>query len=236
MIGAFADIRPEARESLVSGVGLHNPGRDLMRTGMMLRCLFTRKDLPTLILLTLLMVFSGSLEVFGIGMLFPYVSILEDPSRISETRYLRTIYNALGFGSHRSFLIAISVFLLVAFCFKGVLTLWVTNFQLRFTNAKLETWAVRCSLAILMTLCLFPFNEYVRAYRQSHHVARAALWGSDSNRSFAGFGRDRSDRAYGLSHFSEPGIFLVGLAFHWRAFRFAQALDQSADRSSRGRE
>ena len=57
-----------------------------MGMGMMLRCLFTRRDLPRLILLTLLMVLSSSMEVFGIGMLFPYVSLLEDPSRISSTR------------------------------------------------------------------------------------------------------------------------------------------------------
>src|SRR5689334_15523645 len=107
-----------------------------MRIGMTLRCLFTRQDLPRLIILTLLMVFSGSLEVFGIGMLFPYVSLLEDPSRISSTRYISAVYGGLGFTSHRSFLIAMSVFLLVTFCVKGLLTLWVSNSQLRFANAK----------------------------------------------------------------------------------------------------
>src|SRR5262249_18275505 len=77
------------------------------------------------------------LEVFGIGMLFPYVSVLQDPTKISNTRYLSTIYRGLGFESHRSFLIAMSLFLLVIFCAKGILTLWVTNYQLRFAQAKL---------------------------------------------------------------------------------------------------
>jgi ABC-type multidrug transport system fused ATPase/permease subunit len=108
-----------------------------MRMVMMLRYLFTRRDLARLILLTFLMVFSGSLEVLGIGMLFPYISILQDPSKISDTRYLSTIYRGLGFGSHRSFLIAMSLFLLVTFCVKGISTLWVTNLQLRFAHAKL---------------------------------------------------------------------------------------------------
>jgi ABC-type multidrug transport system fused ATPase/permease subunit len=110
-----------------------------MSMGMMLRCLFTRRDLPRLVLLTLLMVFSSSMEVFGIGMLFPYVSLLEDPSRISSTRYISAVYGGLGFTSHRTFLIAMSAFLLVTFCLKGFLTLWVANSQLRFANAKLET-------------------------------------------------------------------------------------------------
>jgi ABC-type multidrug transport system fused ATPase/permease subunit len=108
-----------------------------MRIGMKLRYLFTRNDLAKLIFLTFLMVFSGLLEVFGIGMLFPYVSILQDPSTISHMRYVSAIYRGLGFESQRSFLIAMSVFLLLTFCGKGLLALWVTNLQSRFARLKL---------------------------------------------------------------------------------------------------
>jgi ABC-type multidrug transport system fused ATPase/permease subunit len=108
-----------------------------MRIGTKLRHLFTRKDLATLILLTFLTVFSGLLEVFGIGMLFPYVSILQDPSTISHMHYVGAIYRGLGFESQRSFLIAMSVFLLLTFCVKGFLALWVANFQSRFARTKL---------------------------------------------------------------------------------------------------
>jgi ABC-type bacteriocin/lantibiotic exporter with double-glycine peptidase domain len=107
-----------------------------MRLGVSLRHLFTRRDLATLALLTFLMVFSGSLEVFGIGMLFPYVAILQDPSAISNMRYVSAVYRGLGFESQRSFLVAMSVFLLVMFCVKGFLALWVTNSQLRFARLK----------------------------------------------------------------------------------------------------
>jgi len=108
-----------------------------MSLQMMLRFLFTRKDRAILLFLTLLMVLSGLLEVFGLGMLFPYVQILQDPTRISDVRYVRAVYEWLGFTSHRSFLIAMSMALLGTFLVKGVVTLWVTNFQLRFVNAKL---------------------------------------------------------------------------------------------------
>src|SRR5258708_39105486 len=109
-----------------------------MTLGLMLRHLFTRKDIGTLILLTFVMVFSGLLEVFGIGMLFPYVSILQDPSTISHMRYVSAIYKGLGFESQRNFLIAMSVFLLLTFCVKGLLGLCVTNLQSRF--ALLKFW------------------------------------------------------------------------------------------------
>ena len=98
--------------------------------------LFTRFDRVTLGVLVLLMVLSGLLEVFGIGMLFPYVAILQDPSKIAQSTYLSAIYRELGFKSDRSFSIAMSGTLLAVFLAKGFFSLWMTNFQLRFIYAK----------------------------------------------------------------------------------------------------
>ena len=54
-------------------------------------------------------------------------------------RYVSAVYRGLGFESHRGFLIAMSVFLLLTFCVKGFLALWVTNLQSRFARLKLAT-------------------------------------------------------------------------------------------------
>ena len=98
--------------------------------------LFTRSDLVTIGVLVLLMVLSGLLEVFGIGMLYPYVAILQDPAKIAQSTYLSAIYRELGFKSDRSFSIAMSGGLLAVFLAKGFFSLWMTNFQLRFIYAK----------------------------------------------------------------------------------------------------
>ena len=84
-----------------------------------LSSLFTRSDLVTIGVLVLLMVLSGLLEVFGIGMLFPYVAILQDPAKIAQSTYLSAIYRELGFKSDRSFSIAMSGGLLTVFLAKG---------------------------------------------------------------------------------------------------------------------
>jgi len=83
------------------------------------------------------MVLSGLLEVFGIGMLFPYISILQDPSMISHVHYVNAVYSFVGFESQRTFLIAMSMFLLLTFCAKSFIALLVTNFQSRFARFKL---------------------------------------------------------------------------------------------------
>ena len=125
-----------------------------MRLRLVLRPLFTRKDLATLTFLMLLMVFSGLLEVFGIGMLFPYVSILQDPSMISHMHYMSAVYRAVGFESQRAFLIAMSIFLLLTFCAKGFLALLVTNFQSRFARLKLADLGRRL-------LCRYLHRSYI---------------------------------------------------------------------------
>jgi ATP-binding cassette, subfamily B, bacterial PglK len=96
--------------------------------------LFSRSDRTKLGFLVLLMVLGGILEAIGIGLLFPYVSILQDSQKIFENRYLNIIFQSFGFHSARSFGIAMSVILLLVFLTKGLFTLAINNLQLRFIN------------------------------------------------------------------------------------------------------
>jgi ATP-binding cassette, subfamily B, bacterial PglK len=101
-----------------------------------LASLFNRSDLVTISILIILMVLNGLLETFGIGLLYPYVAVLQDPAKIDHTAYLSAIFRGAGFKSDRSFLIAMSGGLLVVFLVKAFFSLWITNFQLRFIYAK----------------------------------------------------------------------------------------------------
>ena len=83
-----------------------------------------------------LVVLSGFFEAFGIGLLLPYIAVLQDPSRISTNRYLRQLYEGLGFESHRAFLVAVSIAFLLLIVAKGLFALGVNNLQLRFVFAR----------------------------------------------------------------------------------------------------
>ena len=97
--------------------------------------LLNSRDRATLGLLAVLMVIGGLFEVLGIGLLFPYVSILQDPSQISSNAYLRMVYDALGFTSTKAFSIALSFGLLAVFVVKGGFNIWMNNAQIRFICA-----------------------------------------------------------------------------------------------------
>jgi ABC-type multidrug transport system fused ATPase/permease subunit len=96
--------------------------------------LFTVPERAKLGILVVLILVSGFLEVFGVGVLFPYVAILQDPSRISNMNYFGTFYRWLKIDSDSTFIVGMSIGLLALFCFKGFFTIFLANYQLRFVN------------------------------------------------------------------------------------------------------
>jgi ABC-type bacteriocin/lantibiotic exporter with double-glycine peptidase domain len=84
--------------------------------------------------LVALTVVNGFLDVFSIGMLFPYVALIENPERISKMEYLGAVSRWLNLGSQQSFVIVMSIGLLFLFCARGFFALWLTNLQFKFVN------------------------------------------------------------------------------------------------------
>ena len=62
------------------------------------------------LLVLLLMVAMAGFEVAGIASVVPFLSVLGDPGMVERNAYLNAVYTALGFDSHRSFLVALAVF------------------------------------------------------------------------------------------------------------------------------
>lgn len=101
-----------------------------------LRLLFTYRDRKILGILILSMILGSLLEVFGIGLLFPYVAILQDPNKVFENHLLNAAYQWFGFNSHRWFSIAMSAAILIIYLLKGLFTVAASNFQIKFINEK----------------------------------------------------------------------------------------------------
>src|SRR3979490_2640556 len=85
-------------------------------------------------IVVVLIVVGGALEVFGVGVLFPYVAVLQDPSRIAHMNFVGYFYRWLNIDSDKTFIAGMSIGLLALFCFKGFFTIFLANYQLRFVN------------------------------------------------------------------------------------------------------
>ncbi|ERJ17546.1 ATP-binding protein of ABC transporter [Salinisphaera shabanensis E1L3A] len=74
------------------------------------------------------MLFMGILQMAGVGVILPFVSLLSDPTKIQDNAVLEWLYGALGFASTDSFLIfigSILLFVLVASNAVTALTIWL---------------------------------------------------------------------------------------------------------------
>lgn len=75
----------------------------------------------SLVMMALLFLFISGLEVFGTGMIGPFIALATTPSLVKTNHWLDLAYTQFNFGSEESFLLSIGVLLLIAFYIKAFL-------------------------------------------------------------------------------------------------------------------
>lgn len=98
--------------------------------------IFTPRDRIVFGLLVLVITGAGFLDVFGIGLLYPYISILQDQNKIFSIKYMNYLYKLSGLQTTHAFLYLVSGGLIVVFCSKSMLGLLVNKFQSSFVFGK----------------------------------------------------------------------------------------------------
>jgi ABC-type multidrug transport system fused ATPase/permease subunit len=92
--------------------------------------------------LLLLMLLVALLETLGIGLLMPYLGVINSPELISNNQYLRATYNFLGFKTTNSFIFAASIALILLFILKNgvyILQQYIQSRQLLRLQIDIET-------------------------------------------------------------------------------------------------
>ena len=107
-------------------------GLERLSTWRLLGGLLMRRERWIIAALVAGMVLSGMLEVLGLGLIFPYIALLQNPDKIMTMRYLSPLLAMAGLVTPRAVSVAISIGLLAVFCIKGVVAYHLINFQLRF--------------------------------------------------------------------------------------------------------
>jgi ATP-binding cassette, subfamily B, bacterial PglK len=87
-----------------------------------------RRDLALLFLLMLLV---ALLESAGIGLLLPYIGIVNSPELLLENYYLRSLYQWSALGSVQAFIIVSSALLILLFVFKNIVFVFQNYAQSR---------------------------------------------------------------------------------------------------------
>ncbi len=82
--------------------------------------IFNRKEKLQLLLIFLLMMVTGLSEALGIGLIFPYISILSNPGIIENHSILKWTFNALPISTKDELILIISFGLFIYFIFKNL--------------------------------------------------------------------------------------------------------------------
>lgn len=105
--------------------------------------ILSRREKIQILLLALLMLLGAVLETFGIGLLIPFISQLNNPDFINKNAKILWLYQSLGMASPREFLIWSCIALIVFFIFKNAYMFLLYFIQHRFIYSKRAAMDVR---------------------------------------------------------------------------------------------
>jgi len=114
------------------------------------------QDRKKLCVLLFLMLFTGIIELMGVGALFPFVKLLSDPSIIHSNHYLDKIYNTFSFSSQTHFLVFVGALIFLLILLKGVITC-INNYSQAKFSAGMNN---KISNKILMSYVYMEYSEF----------------------------------------------------------------------------
>ena len=143
-----------------------------------LRSIFGRRETLRAGLLLVLLLAGAVLETAGIGLIFPLISMLNDPGIITRQPFLAWLYDHLQMTSPRQFLFVSAGALIGFYVVKNALLALVTRFQLGFICEN----HVRVSSQLLASYLRAPYVLHIR--RNTADIVRNVF--ADINGLFVG--------------------------------------------------
>lgn len=110
------------------------------------------------VLIFLMIIFSGILEVFGLAVILPVISVALDTSVIHTNHYLQGIFNILNFKSDHVFLFFLLIVLVSVFILKNALSVFIAYRQANYSY-KISTDIARLQFVRYYLKDLQFFND-----------------------------------------------------------------------------
>ena len=114
-----------------------------MQTLQKLRQLLSRRDKIILLWLLLFSIVISLIEMIGIGVIMPFISVASDFSKIQTDNYFHKIYTFLSFSKPLDFVVAFGVALIIFYIFRAVLNLVYLYALNRFSQGRYHLLAYR---------------------------------------------------------------------------------------------
>ncbi len=79
------------------------------------------------------LVINSLVDLFGLGMLIPLISVIVSDDFIQQNQYLSFVYNALGFTNTRYFIVSILALIFLVSIIKNILGVYILKYNAQFT-------------------------------------------------------------------------------------------------------
>ncbi len=107
----------------------------------------------------LLFIFLSILEVFGIGIIGPFIKLASNPDFIDQKYWLSWTYNQLNFTQKNQFIVLLGFLIIILFCFKSLIRWYIQVRIFHFIFVQREKLIDRLMVAYLEAPYVFFFNK-----------------------------------------------------------------------------
>ena len=128
--------------------------------------LFQKKDRLSFVLLFIGILLNSLMEVIGIGLMVPFISLLAHPEMLQTNLYLSSVYHLFGCKSFLNFMVMFAVFVVVVFVVKNIVLLVMTFFQAKFIYNKKAEVSTRLFRAYLVSPYSFHLKMNLGQFQQ----------------------------------------------------------------------
>lgn len=98
-----------------------------------LRMLIPKRYKIKAIITTILVFINTILDLIGLAAIFPLFAVVVTDGFLEQNRWMRSIYDFLGFTSQENFIIGLSIFILLSVSLKNLVSLLIQKFSFRFS-------------------------------------------------------------------------------------------------------
>ena len=103
------------------------------------------------------MIVVSAMESVGVGMLFPILSVVQDPSIVGSNKYLSWFSDLIGAEDHIDFSIALMVAFIALFVLKNALSVLLAYLQMRFAVGN----SAVMSASLLRSYVAAPYHFHI---------------------------------------------------------------------------
>ena len=108
-----------------------------------LNYILTKRDKQYLIFLLLFSIIVSIVEVVGVGVIMPFISVATDFNNIFKNEYFKAIYNFFGFNSPINFVVVFGIVLILFYMFRSLFNLFYFYLLNRFSQSRYSILAYR---------------------------------------------------------------------------------------------